>query len=230
MFEELAEYLGTTPEQCVKSWEDLQKLYRNEWDSRATEAGYYKDTLFYLYDLSVWEADPARKNFNDRIVRFLIEKKAKKCCDFGSGIGGDALLMLNRGAEFVYMVDYPSRTNDYAQWRLKKRGLWEKTLFVPLKEDGMPVSDLPEKVDYITSIASLEHCPDPKASIDWMRRNGSYLLLRPDPSNKDAHPMHHEEHFNFLSQMMSKRPGDKVHGLQILDIDDDPTLYLSIEN
>jgi hypothetical protein len=117
------------------------------------------------------------------------------------------------------MVDYDGITSEYARWRLKKRGIEGKTVFINLGEDGQPESELPEVVDCLISIASLEHSPDPAKSLEWIKRNTKYALMRPDPSNEDAHPMHHKEHFDYLYGLLKARDGESVLGFKKLNGD-----------
>lgn len=223
--DELAEFLGIGVDDVKQHEQFAFETMKEEWFNKESEANFYKTTLFYLFDLVQWEDSGERRNFSERIQHVFRKYNFKTAGDFGSGIGSDVIDMFAGGAEKIYMIDYPSHTNEFAKFRLKKRGLLGKCYFIPLKDDTLPLVNIPQKVDVISSIASLEHCPKATKSMEWLRKNAKNLLLRPDPSNHEGHPMHHEHIFSYLQKILDMKVGDVWEGMECQDRDGDPSLF-----
>lgn len=231
--EHLKEFLGITQEEYEARVKGMWDRSKAQWTQKASEAAYYKETDFYLYDLTQYQADPGRKRQGERIAKLVKDIGAKVCCDYGSGIGSDAEAMFAGGAELIYLIDYPGATADYCLWRLVKLGFQNKIRFISLNDAGMPIDDIVrvegKKADLVSSFAALEHCQDPAAALAWIHRNGTHAILRPDPSNEDLHMGHHAEHFAYLQRLLDIRKGEQAYGFEKIDQDDDPPLFKVIE-
>lgn len=227
--QDLQEYLHMTEAQIIEQSKKSVEQKHREWNEKKDEADYYLSTNYFLYDLTQYQADPGRKQMRDRIKNFVKQLNAKICCDYGSGIGDDSLAMLEAGAEIVFMVDYMGETARYGLWRIWKHGMIGKIRFIGLNRQGMPNGTITEalgrRADLISSIATLEHCQDPSASLAWIHDNADHAILRPDPSHPEIHVGHHAEHFEYLMPLLNISKGQQAHGFEKIDQDNDPPLF-----
>lgn len=170
-----------------------------QWNHRRGDVEFYKDTNYYLFDLTNYEASPAKSAYYTEMRRFYKANKCETLLDYGSGIGSDIIGMLDCNPKQIIAIDVPGPHSEYMLWRFKKRGILDRVKFITIADDGMPQGPAPE-CDFGICIAVLEHVPDPRAALRYLINSCKAFALKVDPT-KDGNPMHFEKNFQWLHKV-----------------------------
>jgi len=198
-YKELAEYLNITQEQCIANFESMD--INRQWAERKNDIQFYRDTDFYLYDLTNYACDKGRIGYVNELKKFIKNHELKTGLDYGCGIGTDIIAMYEAGITRVYGVDILSECTAYMNWRLQRRQMPAITFF-EIGEDDF-AGRFPE-CDIAVCVAVLEHVQNPAKALRQIVDSCRYLVLRVDPTNpNNAHPMHMEKNFPFLEDVDS---------------------------
>lgn len=187
---------------------------------------FYSNTYYYIFVLLDWEIG-TKINFTNEIVRFAKANSMRTFLDHGCGIGYDCIRLAKEADCDVHLMEIPSPHFDFAVWRMQKRGLGHKikSLIHVTETDPMPALPM---VDFISSIAVLEHVQDVEKVLRYLLKHTRYIALRPDPTMECKE--HMQESMEFLTRV------DKMHKptLEALGISrvnaTDPPIYMVNEN
>ncbi len=169
--------------------------------------GFYRETNAYLYDLTEWHAGK-RYPYADVIGDFAAKHGCRHLLDFGCGIGGDGLRLVERGFEVTF-YDFRNASTEYLAWRLKQRGWKSQILYAG--EDESPANDLTFAVDVI------EHLVDaPKTMGDLAARARAMVYHVPITTQKHKYPMHFEVDRGALRRAMRQQGFRRVRDLSFL--------------
>lgn len=120
---------------------------------------FYSGTDAYIWVLPVWTATQNYDSYRGICRRIADRQSPRAGClralDYGSGIGETAILLAQLGYE-VTIADVPGRTFDFAQHRLRRRGLRFEA--IKITEDMPPLG---HSYDAIVAFDVLEHVHAP---------------------------------------------------------------------
>jgi SAM-dependent methyltransferase len=189
---ELSEYYGYSPDECLKRclhWEDWSV---EEWQSadRSTPKGiqeFYSsveswafDLMWYAYLQSTGDGYPAAviaaRFAKDNVV-------GRDHLDFGSGTGTTAQLFSRLGFTST-MADVSAPLLKYAGWRLERHG--DAAARIDLTTEELPT----DSYDFITALDTLVHVTDFDATARDLHRAirpGGYLLANFDVRKEGDH-------------------------------------------
>jgi 2-polyprenyl-3-methyl-5-hydroxy-6-metoxy-1,4-benzoquinol methylase len=189
---ELAEYLGVSREDALLACENALAESKREWDSAPRRTpdqivDFYRRTRSYLFEHTWWHATDVEMNaVNVEIMKYAEDRGARKYLDFGSGVGGNAILFARRGFD-VTIADVSPKMLDFARWRLERRGL--KAAYIDLNEQHLR----PEGYDFITAVDVCEHLADPGAELKRLSealKVGGVLVFNYRAGFDKERPMH----------------------------------------
>jgi hypothetical protein len=158
--------------------------------------GFYRETNAYLFDLTEWHAGK-RYPYAEIIGDFAAKHGCRRLLDFGCGIGGDGLRLMERGFE-VSFCDFHNASTEYLAWRLKQRG-WNSRIFYA-GEDELPANDLTFAVDVIEHLVNA-----PKTIGDLASRARAMVYHVPITTQKHKYPMHFDVDRGALSRAMREQ-------------------------
>jgi SAM-dependent methyltransferase len=142
----------------------VYRLFEGQTDNDKALFGAYADAAFY-YSLMLGLGCPRYATlfpFLDHLLaQFKRLGRRPVAVDYGSGTGDTALLLSAHGFD-VHLVDLPGRMNEFAQWRLRRRGF--QPHWVPVTADN-PYPALPNPTDLVVTIEVWEHLRDPVAAL-----------------------------------------------------------------
>jgi len=178
IYRDLSEYLRMPIEEISRTYWDRrettdrrqQKLIENA-SSEEKLIEYYRNTIQYLYELSVWEAQKDKQREFKKIYLFCRKFNIKKILDFGGGVGGLCIYLKNRGLSCDYL-DIPGKTYDFAMWRFNRYR-------IELKAIGAFENSLSLNYDAVVGYDVFEHIFDLPATIEKINSCliiGGYLI------------------------------------------------------
>lgn len=191
---ELAHYFSITPDQardrCIH-WEEDSVA---EWEaaSRDTPEGlldFYRTQKSWIFDTTWYQAQQYYEEMPAESV-MIAERLGQMGVrpghhlDFGAGPGGTSLFFHQLGWR-VSQADISSTLQDFARWRLSRRGI-EATYYDTSKE-ALPANTF----DLITACDVMAHVPNPRETLEQLHcalKVGGYLFFnvdsRPRPSRE----------------------------------------------
>jgi len=174
-------------------------LMANEWnetfkDKPLTSENikqFYKNTVNYLYDLTLWHVTVRRKFDIDLLVACKEDIKPRNILDFGCGIGQNGLMLAREGFD-VTIADLQGATLDFARWRFKKHGQMCKIWEVDIDENPPD-----EKYDLIILCDVLEHIHDDEfesivKKLISLKHKKTKIVTTNTFGKTHIHPMHME--------------------------------------
>lgn len=192
VLEELSEYHGYPPEECLKRclhWEDWSV---DEWTSgdRSTAEGiqeFYQSVQSWAFDL-MWFAylQTMGEGYPASVIaaRFAKEEaQGRDYLDFGSGTGTTAQLFARLGFRTT-MADISAPLLKFADWRMERHG--DKVAQIHLTTEDLPANSY----DFITALDTLVHVTDFDATARALHRAirpGGYLLANFDVRKQGDH-------------------------------------------
>lgn len=204
--EELRAYLAERARQSGET--DLIADWKAKPRHTADEIeGFYRETDAYLFDLTEWHAG-RRYPYAEVIGDFAAKHGCRRLLDFGCGIGGDGLRLMERGFEVTF-YDFRNASTEYLAWRLEQRGWKSRILYAG--EDEPPANDLTFAVDVI------EHLVDaPKTIGDLASRARAMVYHVPITTQKHKYPMHFEVDRGALRRAMREKGFRRVRNFSFL--------------
>jgi SAM-dependent methyltransferase len=116
-------------------------------------ADFFRTSIAYLYNLSIWEASGNRPPYASDAIRVLGDRGARVVLDYGCGIGSDTLTLLDSGFA-VIACDYHSPSTEFLRWRAARRGL-AIDIYEPDQLGPGPAPDTLWIIDTIDQLADL---------------------------------------------------------------------------
>ncbi|MGH8902233.1 MAG: zf-HC2 domain-containing protein [Egibacteraceae bacterium] len=152
LYQDLKEFLG---ERFIYYFDSSRELAR-EWEEVAptcqTEVeNFYRQSVSYLYNLTVWEASGNRPPYAQRAAAKLAREGSSVILDYGCGIGSDVIRLRELGFTVV-PCDFISPSVEFLQWRLDRLGQ-PTNVFEPHELDSAP------KPDTLWIIDTIDHLP-----------------------------------------------------------------------
>jgi GT2 family glycosyltransferase/SAM-dependent methyltransferase len=175
--EELREYLGDGYDQAKLVHHS--RMVDEEAAGAGDEAGFYRTSELYLYDLTVFAMSGTKDPYR-RVLRSLLSPGAS-VLDYGCGIGSDGLRLLEAGYRVAF-ADFENPSTRYLRWRLERRGV------------SAEVYDLDETVpggfDAAYAFDVIEHVDDPFAFLAELERRAAIVMVNLlEPLSGDT-PLH----------------------------------------
>lgn len=191
---ELALYFNITPDQardrCIH-WEEDSIA---EWEAAARDTpegllDFYRTQKSWIFDTTWYQAQQYYQEMPAESV--MIAERLSHLgvqpghhLDFGAGPGGTSLFFHHLGWR-VSLADISTTLQDFARWRLTRRGI-EATYYDPSSQK------LPDNTfDLITACDVMVHVPNPRQTLEQLHnalKVGGYLFFnvdsRPRPSRE----------------------------------------------
>jgi len=192
VLQELAEYHGYTPDECLERclhWEDWSVEEWSAADRSTPEAiqEFYQSVESWAFDL-MWYAylQCSGHGYPASVIAVRFAKRmvtGRDHLDFGSGTGTTAQLFMRFGFRTT-MADISAPLLKYAAWRMERHGDQAKQIH-------LTTADLPtDAYDVITALDTLVHVTDFDATARDLHRalrRGGYLLANFDIRKDDGH-------------------------------------------
>lgn len=195
LMEDIRLYLNLSIQETVNRLFSGTKMIADEWNCKSPETSdevlkFYKDTDNYIFELAWWHRAPERKKLTATAIDVCINNSIRTVLDFGCGVGQDGILFSESGF-YVTLADLPSKTFDFARWRIQRKSLNINTV---------NSDELCEKYDAILCFDVLEHVWDPKETVNYLYTHLSddgILLVTTSFEQRDTHPLHLERNARY---------------------------------
>ena len=177
--DELRAYLGDEYEQ--DAFENYQRTLDEEWAGCGDEAGFYRSSHGYLYNLIAFAMTGTKMPYLETLTDVV--PAGSRLLDYGCGIGSDGLLLLEAGYR-VEFADFDNPSTEYLRWRLERRGF------------DAPVHDLdkdvPDGFDGAYAFDVIEHVDDPYAFLLEMERRAALVEVNLLEFGEHEQELHYE--------------------------------------
>jgi SAM-dependent methyltransferase len=193
LVDELARYLGISPDLVRGHLTNATAAFADEWRSRVPDPAdaksvirFYEESTTELFDLAEWHASDTIHLRTLICADLASERGAHTVLDYGSGIGSDAIALAGSGFD-VTLADISGPLLAFATWRCRDRGFNVRT--IDLKRQQLPAG----AHDAVICFDVLEHVSDPAATARSIRRSMRHngLLFLHAPFGVDSNrPMH----------------------------------------
>ena len=174
---ELKAYLGDEYDQ--DAFENYQRTLDEEWAGCGDEAGFYRSSNGYLYNLTAFAMTGTKLPYLRELVRHV--PPGSRLLDYGCGIGSDGLVLLDAGYR-VEFADFDNPSTEYLRWRLEQRG--HQSAVHDLDKD------VPDGFDAAYAFDVIEHVRDPWAFLGEMEKRAALVevnLLEFDEHEQELH-------------------------------------------
>jgi GT2 family glycosyltransferase len=162
--EELRDYLGEA--YAHANLVHHGRMLDEEARAAGDEAGFYRTSEGYLYDLTVFAMSGTKDPYR-RALCSLVAPGAR-LLDYGCGIGSDGLRLLEAGYR-VSFADYENPSTRYLRWRLARRDLSASVYDLD--------DDVPGGFDAAYAFDVIEHVEDPFAFLAEMERRAAIVVV-----------------------------------------------------
>lgn len=161
VLEELSAFLGA----AFQPYLDSSTQLALDWDaanpsSPREVADFYRSSVPYLYNLTIWEASGNRPRYLEQAAAILVATRPQVVLDYGCGIGSDLIglsqLAAHSGAGYTVVgCDYASPSTAFLRDRLHRRGM-DAQVVEPPRLDTVPPHDVLWIVDTLDHLADLD--------------------------------------------------------------------------
>ncbi len=205
---EISEWLGVSYEEA-RSRVLVNLDCVEEWNTKKDVYDFHKKTFYFIATLMNWEVT-TKKGYTDELVTFVECWKhypIKTFLDHGTGIGYDSIRLAQEAGCDLYLYEMDSPHLDFAIWRLKKRGLFHKVREVLKVTKENPTPDFP-LVDFISTIAVIEHLENPQRDLKHILDRTRYIAIRVDPcvEKGKSSATHFDTNVEFLVKLNGQDP------------------------
>jgi 2-polyprenyl-3-methyl-5-hydroxy-6-metoxy-1,4-benzoquinol methylase len=201
---EAAEYFRLTTEQVRERMANAAQQFKREWLQRVGDAhderaivSFYNETDSEIFELLAWHASDTIHYRTLVCVDIAARQPGRRCLDFGSGIGSDAIVFADAGFD-VTLADVSEPLLAFARWRCERRG--HKVRTIDLKTQSLPASSY----DAAICFDVLEHIPKPMRTLGQISRalTAGGLLFVHAPFGVDSERPMHVVHADIISERM----------------------------
>jgi len=192
---ELQDYFGLSAPEVEERLQGSRRQFVQEWyDGKVNPRAenqvvqFYNSTSSEIFELMHWHSSHPEEGGANYICALRLAQRmgARRCLDFGSGVGAGAILLASHGFE-VTLADIAGPLLEFAAWRLSRRGL--PATFIDLKAASLPEG----RYDLVTCLDTLEHVPNPRDTIAHIRRSlrpGGILIVHAPGGKSEQYPEH----------------------------------------
>jgi GT2 family glycosyltransferase len=174
--EELQAYLGNDYDHAKLV--DHQGTVDKEHEAVGDEAVFYRTSEGYLYDLTAFSMSGTKDPYL-RVIQKLVPR-GSRLLDYGCGIGGDGLRLIESGYR-VDFADFENPSTRYLQWRLKRRGHSARVFDLDREE-------VPGGYDAVFCFDVIEHIDDPLGFLTILEEKAPIVVVNfLEPSADDTH-------------------------------------------
>jgi 2-polyprenyl-3-methyl-5-hydroxy-6-metoxy-1,4-benzoquinol methylase len=161
-------------------------------------AKWFKNNDKYVFELADVHSQNARKKISMTAIRIAGRYKVKKILDYGCGIGEDSIRAARAGFTTT-MADVPSKTLDFAKWRITHLKLPIKIIVI---KNNNPIK---EKYDAITCFEVLQHLYNPEIILKHLinHLNPRGLLLVTTRFNNTSYSMALKRNYKYEEGMVN---------------------------
>jgi 2-polyprenyl-3-methyl-5-hydroxy-6-metoxy-1,4-benzoquinol methylase len=198
--EDLATYTGFGSSDCLERLRQYDYAQLGaEWRAAAPKSAEemracYGRTDSYVWALTLWHATSAYDGYRAMIDQLPDgEGRTRRALDYGSGVGTTAIKLAERGYDLT-IADVPGITFDYAQHRLRRRG-------IPFSAVAIS-SDFPTlgpAYDALVCFDVLEHVLNPDQLFthlaNHLASDGLIALVAPFEAQSEDEPFHLRESY-----------------------------------
>lgn len=199
-FKELQEYLGENFNWYFDaSWALAEEWERKKPKSLTEIEEFYKKSENYLYSLTLWHESGDRPDYLKQFAKLDRKININSCLDYGCGTGTDGLKMLELEKKVAF-YDFDNPSIKFLKWRLKKRKLQAKILYVG------KVKKFP-KVELIWAIDVLEHMMNPTLILRAVSdKTKAFIHVSQFGEKREGrHPLHLEFNTKILNRALLKK-------------------------
>jgi SAM-dependent methyltransferase len=172
VLDDLSEYSGLPPEQCVERCRNWEEWSVQEWSAADRSdadglADFYQTTQSWAFDL-LWYSYLQAEGYGYPTSVIALRAvpgpgNGRAHLDFGSGVGVTSQMFALAGYETT-LADVSTTLLDFARFRFKRRD--EPARFLDLNEDKLEVN----RYDVITALDTLVHIPDLADAVTTLHR------------------------------------------------------------
>lgn len=164
--QELADYFGKPLTEIIIQFRSITdspsfinwvKHSVDDWNARSIDQSsrkqveaWFKETDQYIFELMEVQSAPLRKQLNKRVLNLYKKYKVRSVLDFGGGVGQNSIEAARAGFKAT-LADLPSKTLEFAKWRIRNQSLPVKIIEV---KNDVP---LKAKYDAITCFEVFQH-------------------------------------------------------------------------
>jgi 2-polyprenyl-3-methyl-5-hydroxy-6-metoxy-1,4-benzoquinol methylase len=143
---------------------DASRALADDWRSRPRHsasdvAAFYRETPWYAYNLTLWQASGRRPKYVQQALPFLRQLRCRAIIDFGAGVGNDSLALAELGFN-ITAVDFDNLSSKFLRYRAERRGL-DNLTFADI--DHSQLATL--QGDTLWAMDVVEHLVDPVATL-----------------------------------------------------------------
>jgi len=186
IFNDLIEYTKLPRKLVLNRCAYANKELAVLWHKKKNILDFYKDTDFYIFDLTKYQLTLEHDNIIKKMIKQIKDLKSEKILEYGGGIGEFSILCYENELNISY-YDLNGKTKDYALWRFKKH-----TCQIKIAEEDC----LDEEWDVINIMDVLEHLENPEEVILKLKDKAKYVFCNPDEIPYDEFYPQHISKFN----------------------------------
>jgi glycosyltransferase involved in cell wall biosynthesis/2-polyprenyl-3-methyl-5-hydroxy-6-metoxy-1,4-benzoquinol methylase len=192
---ELQDYFGMSAPEVEARLQGSRQQFVQEWyDGKVNPRAesqvvhFYNSTSSEIFELMHWHSTHPEEGGANYVCALRLAQRmgARRCLDYGSGVGAGAILLAAHGLE-VTLADIATPLLEFAAWRLSRRAL--PGACIDLKAASLPEG----RYDLVTCLDTLEHVPNPREIIKSIRRSlrpGGILIVHAPGGRSEKYPEH----------------------------------------
>jgi len=187
-------FLGLGLKSVHKLMKDATGQLAREWayaKSEKKSSPLYEKTQWYIFELEDWHIEDKMKQAG--MIAIASQCRGKRFLEYGCGIGDTLILASIAGAKEVHGLDLPSKTLNYARFRILR---FTKNKNIRLIDTSRNIQKLKLPQNYYDIISAediFEHVINPiehaKKIYESLRKGGS-MYFSTEFVHSDFHPMH----------------------------------------